>query len=127
MGEDGTDIGQKKLTALRKNANYFRKGLIEMGAHTIGDWDSPVVPVIFGMPALLGYFSRECLKRNLAVVVVGYPATPLLLTRSRFCISAAHTKEDLDYALKVVREVLGKAGRLSEPKKIELPAGLLTY
>ena len=41
-------------------------------------------------------FSREMLKRNIAVVVVGFPATPIIESRSRFCLSAAHTKEMLD-------------------------------
>jgi len=36
------------------------------------------------------------LKRNIGVVVVGFPATPIIESRARFCISAAHTKEMLD-------------------------------
>jgi len=36
------------------------------------------------------------LKRNVAVVTVGFPATPLVLGRVRFCLSASHTKEMLD-------------------------------
>ena len=42
-------------------------------------------------------FSRECLKRGLATVVVGFPATPIIESRARFCLSAAHTKEMLDH------------------------------
>lgn len=64
----------------------------------MGDIKSPVVPVLLGFPANILAFSRECLLRKLAVVVVGYPATPMLYPRTRFCISAAHTKEDLEYA-----------------------------
>lgn len=41
-------------------------------------------------------FGREMLKRNIGVVVVGFPATPIIESRARFCISAAHTKEMLD-------------------------------
>ncbi|KAL0583741.1 hypothetical protein ABG067_006417 [Albugo candida] len=76
MGTDGSDYGKKKLDNLRENSNYFRQQLINM-----------------------------VLERNLAVVTVGFPATPLLLSRVRFCISAAHTKEDLDKALKQIEEV----------------------
>lgn len=50
-------------------------------------------------------FSREMLKRGIAIVVVGYPATPIISSRARFCISAAHTREDLDKALKDISEV----------------------
>ena len=41
-------------------------------------------------------FNREMLKRGVAVVTVGFPATPLVLGRVRFCLSASHTKEMLD-------------------------------
>ena len=37
--------------------------------------------------------------RNIAVVIVGFPATPLLLSRARLCISAAHSREHLEVAL----------------------------
>lgn len=42
---------------------------------------------------------------QLAVVVVGFPATPLLFSRTRFCVSAGHTKADLDKAAEKVSEV----------------------
>lgn len=35
------------------------------------------------------------------MVVVGFPATPLLSARARICISASHSREDLDWALQV--------------------------
>ena len=40
------------------------------------------------------------------MVVVGVPATPLLLSRARFCMSAAHKTEDLEYALDCIGKVL---------------------
>lgn len=40
-------------------------------------------------------------KMQVAVVVVGFPATPLLLARARICISASHSREDLVKALQV--------------------------
>jgi serine palmitoyltransferase len=36
------------------------------------------------------------LRRGIAVVTVGFPATKLLDARVRFCISAAHTRQMLD-------------------------------
>ncbi|MEE6512892.1 hypothetical protein FKM82_020209 [Ascaphus truei] len=45
------------------------------------------------------------LKRNIGVVVVGFPATPIIESRARFCVSAAHTKEMLDLALKEISVV----------------------
>lgn len=45
------------------------------------------------------------LKRGVSVVTVGFPATPLVLGRVRFCLSASHTKEMLDDVLKYAEEV----------------------
>uniref|UniRef100_A0A7R9U0T7 serine C-palmitoyltransferase n=1 Tax=Pinguiococcus pyrenoidosus TaxID=172671 RepID=A0A7R9U0T7_9STRA len=104
-GEVCGDLGKRKLTALTENANFFRKSLIDMGLHLYGDWDSPIIPVLIYMPMKLGLFSRQCLKRGLAVVVVCFPATPLETGRVRFCISAAHTKEDMREALAKINEV----------------------
>lgn len=44
---------------------------------------------------IISAFSRELLKRGIAICLGGYPATPIISSRARFCISAAHTKEDL--------------------------------
>mmetsp|Transcript_42828 Transcript_42828/g.67134 ORF Transcript_42828/g.67134 Transcript_42828/m.67134 type:complete len:678 (-) Transcript_42828:871-2904(-) len=101
-GEDGTNKGQEKIQRLRNNANLFRAGLQRMGCEVLGDEDSPVIPVMLYAASKIPAFSRECLKRNLAVVVVGFPATPLIKSRVRFCISAAHTEEDLIDALKLI-------------------------
>lgn len=51
-------------------------------------------------------FSRELLKRGIAVVVVGYPATPIISARARFCISASHTKHDLGKVIKRVQSTM---------------------
>jgi len=105
MGRDGTNIGKQKISALRDNSNYFRMRLVDMGLHVMGHYDSPIIPVMLYNPTKVAAFSRECLKRGLAVVVVGFPAVPILLSRARFCISAGHKREDLDRALVEIDEV----------------------
>lgn len=105
MGEDGTTYGIQQVRQLAENASYFRRRLQEMGFIIYGNNDSPVVPMMLYMPAKLNAFGREMLKRNIGVVVVGFPATPIIESRARFCISAAHTKEMLDMALSAICEV----------------------
>ncbi|XP_061119107.1 serine palmitoyltransferase 2-like [Conger conger] len=105
MGEDGTTIGRERIQQLAENTTYFRRRLQEMGFIIYGNADSPVVPMMLYMPAKIGAFGREMLKRNIGVVVVGFPATPIIESRARFCISAAHTKEMLDMALNMISEV----------------------
>lgn len=76
-----------------------------MGFIVYGDQGSPVIPLLLFNPAKIPAFSRELLKRGIAVVVVGYPATPIITSRARFCISSAHTRDDLDKALEAISEV----------------------
>lgn len=107
-GEDGTDTGLRKIEALRANSNYMRAGLTALGLEVGGEDDSPIVPVIIYNASKLTAFSRMCLEQGLAVVAVGFPATPLISARMRFCLSAGHTKADLDKALVVIKEVAAK-------------------
>eukprot|EP00753_Platysulcus_tardus_P007039 PLAT14791.1.p1 GENE.PLAT14791.1~~PLAT14791.1.p1 ORF type:complete len:485 (-),score=222.29 PLAT14791.1:186-1640(-) len=107
-GKDGTDLGARKLRDLKENSNYFRQALIDMGLEVIGDFDSPVIPVMLYNPTKIPAFSRFCFDAGLAVVVVGFPATPLVLSRTRFCISAAHSRKDLVEAVKVIKEIATK-------------------
>ncbi|XP_009378026.2 long chain base biosynthesis protein 2a [Pyrus x bretschneideri] len=122
LGEDGSNRGAQKLARIRENSNFFRSELQKMGFEVLGDNDSPVMPIMLYNPAKIPAFSRECLKQNVAVVTVAFPATPLLLARARICISASHTREDLIKAL----EVFGTVGDLvgikyfpAQPKKAE--------
>ncbi len=104
-GEDGTDIGKNKLTALRDNALFFRTGLENLGLEVLGQHPSPVMPVMLYQPYKIGDFSRLAFNRKLAVVVVGAPATPVTYPRVRFCVSAAHSREDLADALVAIGEI----------------------
>ena len=51
--------------------------------------------------------TRICRSRGLLVVPVSYPAVPADAPRLRTCVSAIHTRQDLDFAL----DVLARAGR----------------
>uniref|UniRef100_A0A0K0DUK9 Aminotran_1_2 domain-containing protein n=1 Tax=Strongyloides stercoralis TaxID=6248 RepID=A0A0K0DUK9_STRER len=104
-GKDGTNTGVKKINNLLRNSRYFRGRLKQMGFHVCGSRDSPVIPVMTYFISKVVAFGREALLRNLGVVGVGYPATPLTAARVRFCMCADHTKEQLDSALEVIDEV----------------------
>lgn len=105
MGKDGTDMGAKKLLQLRDNSNYFRQRLQQMGFLILGNSDSPIIPLMLYHPNKFSAFSRQLLKRGIASVVVAAPATTMLTGRARFCLSAGHTRADLDYALAAIEEV----------------------
>ncbi|KAJ5076824.1 hypothetical protein M0811_00142 [Anaeramoeba ignava] len=99
------NVGNKRVKKLKENSNYLRKSLINKGFYTIGDMDSPVIPVLIYCPSVIAEFSRKCLAKGLALVSVGFPATNLVDTRIRLCVSSAHTKSDLDHAINVMDKV----------------------
>jgi len=100
-----TASGLERLQRITFNSRYLRLGLKRLGFIVYGHDDSPVVPLILYHPGKLPAFSREMLKRGISVVMAGYPATPLLTSRVRLCVSAAHNKEDMDRVLRACDEV----------------------
>lgn len=117
-GEDGTDLGARRVRQLAENSKFLRRELINLGLTVYGNDASPVIPVMLYNPGKISAFSRKCLERNLAVVVVGYPATTLLESRVRFCVSACHTREDLQHAIRVIKEVAEEMYLRYEPENI---------
>lgn len=103
---DGSD-SQMRLRRLAFNARYLNRGLRKLGFITYGHDDSPVVPLLVFHIGKMGLFSRLMRTRAtpIVVVVVAYPATPLVTSRVRFCLSASHTKEDIDTVLIACDEI----------------------
>ncbi|CAE7220898.1 unnamed protein product [Rhizoctonia solani] len=103
---DGSE-GQTRLKRLAFNSRYLARGLRKLGFIVYGHTDSPIVPLLIFNPGKMHLFSHMMLRREtpIVVVVVAYPATPLVTSRVRFCLSAAHTKEDIDVVLRACDEI----------------------
>lgn len=103
---DGSE-GLHRLHRLAFTARYLSRALNKLGFITFGHADSPIVPLLLFNPGKMPVFSRMMLERRtpIAVVVVAYPATALVTSRVRFCLSAAHTKEDVDTVLRACDDV----------------------
>ncbi|KAF5381595.1 hypothetical protein D9615_005531 [Tricholomella constricta] len=102
----GTE-GRSRLRRLAFNSRYLHRGLIKLGFITYGHPASPIVPLLLFNPGKMNMFHRMMKDRQtpIIVVVVAYPATPLVTSRVRFCVSAAHTKEDVDCVLRACDEI----------------------
>jgi serine palmitoyltransferase len=103
---DGSE-GQTRLRRLAFNSRYLSRGLQKLGFITYGHVDSPIVPLLLFNPGKMSVFHRLMRARRtpIVVVVVAYPATPLVTSRVRFCVSASHTKEDVDEVLRACDEI----------------------
>ncbi|VEU19511.1 DEKNAAC100321 [Brettanomyces naardenensis] len=100
-GQLNGDEGKERLQRIAFNSRYLRLGLKRLGFIVYGNDDAPVIPMLVYTPAKMPAASRMFLKYGVAVVIVGYPATPLISSRIRFCVSAALTKEDIDRILAI--------------------------
>ena len=98
--------GKRKIAQLRKNSISLRTKFIDAGCHVLGDLESPVIPVMIYHPAKVKDISRICLKKGVAIVVVGYPACSLDACRIRFCISSGHTDADIEKGFQVTLDAL---------------------
>jgi serine palmitoyltransferase len=103
---DGSE-GRTRLRRLCFNARYLHTGLFRLGFITYGHVDSPIVPLLIFNLGKMNVFHRMMKQRRtpVVVVVVAYPATPLLTSRVRFCLSASHTKDDIDEVLRACDEI----------------------
>jgi len=104
-GEIVPGQGEERLQRIAFNSRYLRLGLKRLGYIVYGHDDSPIIPLMLYNPAKMPAFSHEMLRRKISVVIVGYPATPLVTSRARFCVSAAHNKDDLDRVLAACDEI----------------------
>ena len=98
----------KKDTKLRDqlewNTNYFKKGMLDAGFDII-DGDSAIVPVMLYDAQLSQTMADALLDKGIYVIGFFFPVVPKDKARIRVQLSAAHTKEHLDKAIKAFIEV----------------------
>ncbi len=101
--------GCDQLEKLNENTQYFRRRLKEEG-FDIAEGTHPIVPVMLYDAKTAQEFARRMLEKGVYVVGFCYPVVPMGKARIRTQVSAAHTREDLDFALKCFMEVREEMG-----------------
>ncbi len=94
---------------LRDNTAYFRQQLNDMGFRILPG-DHPIVPIMLGEAELAQDMAARMLEKGVYVIGFFYPVVPQGQARIRTQVSAAHSREDLDYALQqfaAVRDDMG--------------------
>lgn len=100
--EESTEL----VDRLWENGNYFKEGMNQLGFNT-GQSQTPITPVILGEAPLAQQFSRRLFEENIFAMAIAFPTVPRGTARIRVMPSAAHSREDLDFAL----ETFGKVGK----------------
>ena len=97
------------VTRLHENARYFRERLLALGFRPL-QGETPIVPVILGETAKAIQMSELLLNEGVFVTGFGYPVVPQGHARIRCQLCAAHTRDDLDFALSAFKMVGTKLG-----------------
>ena len=92
------------LVRLRENTAWYRQALTDAG-FTIKPGEHPIVPIMLGDARLAQEMSKRMLEKGVYVVGFFYPVVPQGQARIRTQVSAAHTREDLAFAVKCFSEV----------------------
>ncbi len=99
---------------LEANARVLRAGLVRAGFQIVPG-EHPIVPILLGDADLAGRFAEAMLAEGVYVVGFSYPVVPHGKARIRVQLSAAHTVDDLDFALdrfgKVKAALLDRSGK----------------
>ena len=88
---------------LEENTKFFRAALSERGL-TIKPGTHPIVPIMLGDAALSQRFASRMLEKGVYVIGFFYPVVPHGTARVRTQISAAHSREDLEFAVNAFAE-----------------------
>jgi glycine C-acetyltransferase len=99
----------KYKAKLDENTKYFRQEIQKIGLKII-EGEHPIVPIMLGDAVLSQEMAERLLKKGVYVVGFYFPVVPKGKARIRTQISAAHSKEDLDFALKAFKEVKDELG-----------------
>jgi glycine C-acetyltransferase len=88
---------------LEENTKFFRAALTERGL-TIKPGTHPIVPIMLGDAALSQKFAARMLEKGVYVIGFFYPVVPHGTARVRTQVSAAHSREDLEFAVNAFAE-----------------------
>jgi len=98
-----SDSGKNMLGHLHEIAAYFRKGLVELGYEIIAG-EHPIVPLIVRDTKKTVDLVKYLKEKSILSTGIFYPVVPKGNDEIRFQICADHTRYDIDYVLKALKE-----------------------
>ena len=94
----------ERVQRLRENSRYFREQIIEAGFKPL-DGETPIVPIIIGDTSAAIQVSELMLAEGVFVTGFGFPVVPHGTARVRCQLSAAHSRDDIDFAVEAFKRV----------------------
>lgn len=94
---------------LRTNTTYFREAMTAEGFNVLPG-EHPIAPVMFGDANVAAKMAEKLLEKGVYVIAFSYPVVPMGKARIRTQISAAHTREELAFAVRCFAEAKRELG-----------------
>jgi glycine C-acetyltransferase len=94
---------------LESNTRFFRQGMTKADFNILPG-EHPIVPIMFGEAALAVRFAERMLEKGIYVIAFSYPVVPHGKARIRTQISAAHSRDDLAWAIERFAETKRELG-----------------
>jgi glycine C-acetyltransferase len=100
---DLVSISAELREHLRSNTKFFRSAMTNEG-FTVLPGEHPIVPVMFGDAKVAVRMAEALLAKGVYVVAFSYPVVPMGKARIRTQISAAHSRHELEFAVRCFAE-----------------------
>ena len=97
-------VGKNLLKASQANTSYFKKLMKKAGFVFAADSVHPIQPVLIGDPIKNRGLADFLFSKGILVTNLSYPVVQKGRDEIRVQISAAHTKEQIDYLVKSMKE-----------------------
>ena len=97
------------IERLWDNAEFFREGLRSLGFDT-GESVTPIIPVMVGDERKAMQLADDLFEAGVFAQALAFPTVPRGKARVRTIVTAAHTRDDLQFALDTFVKVGQKLG-----------------
>ncbi len=94
---------------LEANTRFFRESLAGVGFEILPG-EHPIIPIMLGEATLATRMADALLQQGIYVIGFSFPVVPRGKARIRVQVSAAHTRDDLEFALDKFRQVKAELG-----------------
>ncbi len=94
---------------LQDNVTYFREKIASIGL-TVVPGEHAIVPIMFGEATPAVKMAEALLEKGIYVIPFSFPVVPKGKARIRTQVSAAHSKDDLDFAVAMFAEAKAEVG-----------------
>ena len=105
MLSESTELRDK----LAENTKFFRTEIAKTGLEVLPG-EHPIVPLMFGDATVASKMAESLLRKGVYVIPFSFPVVPKGKARIRTQVSAAHSREDLQFAVEKFAEAKTEVG-----------------